>query len=276
MERPRARGSSRTSCPGQRARARKELAPAVGQRLFFQASTSAGRELWTSDGAGTRLAVDTTTAGYGLPFDSSHVRWIAAAGNRVTWLARETDNPEADTFVNLFGSDGTKAGTQKLVPDRDLSAGASELLVHGGVTEAADGRSWYRIDQQLVRTNGTTSGTTVHQWPENTDLHLGDPAPRGATALLASSVGSRGLELARQDATLVKDLDDGSQQSPLGFVTASGAPADLRAWGDGWFLTARTLVSGREPWTSDGTSTGTRQIADLGARLRRRRPGAAA
>ncbi len=234
----------------------------VGSRLFLSARTAAGRELWTSDQAGTRLAVDTTTAGYGLPFDSSHVRWIAAAGDRVTWLARDSDAPDGQTFVSLFGSDGTEAGTQRLVP-ADLSAGASELLVHGGVTEAADGHSWYRIDQRLVRTDGTTSGTTARQWPEHTDLHMGDPAPRGPEALLASGVGSRGLELSRQDATLVKDLDDGTQQTPIGFVTASGAPADIRAWGAGWFVSARTLVAGREPWTSDGTAAGTRQVADL-------------
>ncbi len=235
---------------------------AVGARLFLSASTPAGRELWTSDQAGTRLAVDTTTAGYGLPFDSSHVRWIAAAGDRVTWLARDSDAPDGQTFVSLFGSDGTRAGTQRLVP-ADLSAGASDLLVHGGVTEGADGHSWYRIDQRLVRTDGTTSGTTARQWPEHTDLHMGDPAPRGPEALLASGVGGRGLELSRQDATLVKDLDDGTQQTPIGFVTASGAPADIRAWGEGWFFTARTLTAGREPWTSDGTATGTRQVADL-------------
>jgi ELWxxDGT repeat protein len=245
------------------ASSRPQELTAVGQRLFFSASTPAGRELWTSDATGTRLAVDTTTAGHGLPFDSSHVRWIAAAGNRVTWLARETDNPEGIRYVALFGSDGTKAGTQKLIPNTDLSAGAGELLVHGGVTEAADGRSWYRIDQRLVRTDGTTSGTTAYQWYEHTDLQMGDPAPRGSSALLASTVGSRGLELARQDSTQVKDLDDSSRQTPVGHVVSSGAPASIRTWGDGWFLTARTLAAGREPWTSDGTSAGTRQIADL-------------
>ncbi|KRE95297.1 hypothetical protein ASG76_06455 [Nocardioides sp. Soil774] len=248
---------------------------AVGDRLFFSARTAAGRELWTSDAAGTRLVVDTTTFGYGLPFDDSHVRWIAAAGDRVTWLARETENEDGYRYVALFGSDGTRAGTQKLIPNRDLSYGSGDLLVHGGVTEAPDGRAWYRVDQRLVRTDGTTTGTLTYEWDENDDQVLGAPAPRGAQALLAASADGYGVELYRENATMVADLDDGLYQTPVGSSRGESAPADLRAWGSGWWFSARTGPSGREPWTSDGTAAGTKQVADLAPGPGGQQPGAA-
>lgn len=234
----------------------------AGSKLYFVADGGSGREVWVSDGtaAGTHIVVDHTVypSENDGPWATSQARWLAAAGDRLVYLARETSDDAPYGQVWLFGTDGTPAGTQKLL--------AVELpnwsWVHavGGATGGSP-YAWVRADHRVVRTDGTTAGTSVDPWYEYSDSVLSGLVPRADTALVAARDESLGYELftttpgsASPTHTLVRDLAGG---------TGSGAPSDLTRFRSGWVFTANDGSHGREMWWSDGTVDGSRRLTDI-------------
>lgn len=126
------------------------LLTSAQNRVFFRATvSSAGDELWVTDGtsAGTQLAADWIPGS-----DSSRPFTIAPFGNRVVYMGSQLLNPEPpEIFIPvppLLISDGTPAGTFPLV-----NATASNFV-------EAHGKLYFRgSDFQIYSSDGTSAGT---------------------------------------------------------------------------------------------------------------------
>ena len=96
----------------------------------------------------------------------------------------------------------------------------------------------------------------------------------GGVILFVAEDGVHGLELWRSDGTpagtwMVKDICPGSCDSDVLHTheTSRAGPGGLL------FFSARDGVHGREPWVSDGTSAGTRLVADIRPGIASSNPG---
>lgn len=230
----------------------------LGDRLIFSATTSdAGFEPWVTDGTplGTfRLADTVPGASPAVPISS-----YAAAEDRVYFVSAGT----------LWMTDGTVAGTRSLgaITGSDVSP---------GVLLSAWGHYAYFLgkdetgSRSLWRTDGTSEGTRGlgHFELVSTPCRLGD------TFLFFGFQKSTGYELWKSDGTsegtrLVMDIGAGTRGSLPGEraidgLAASGAPVNsMVTIGRHAFFSADDGIHGVELWVTDGTSEGTRVVADL-------------
>ncbi|MBK9385077.1 MAG: hypothetical protein IPN34_09710 [Planctomycetes bacterium] len=224
----------------------------VGGRVFFSASRGdVGRELWTTDGtaAGTRLVADLRPGVRG-----SEPRSFARVAGKLLFRA-----DDGSSGSELWVSDGTTAGTTMV---RDLAPGSAssdaglvlELSANAALFFTGEVQSF----DQLWRTDGTTAGTQIVRSfcplaPSSAPSPpAGDPSSRG---FFSAFVGGQ-RELWRTDGTTA-----GSRRLWRGATTLipwQGAMAGTKYVFYGWDST-----TGEEPWVSDGTPTGTQQLADL-------------
>jgi ELWxxDGT repeat protein len=144
----------------------------AGNTLYFIA---ADVTLWKSDGtaAGTKIVKQIPSPS--VP-GASNVYFIAAAGNRVFFDARDTNHG-----LEPWTSDGTSTGTTLL---KDINPGKEDSLAFSMPSEE---------DDILVTT---------------------DSAPAGNTLYFAANDGTHGIELWKSDGTssgtkLVQDIDPG-------------------------------------------------------------------
>lgn len=241
---------------------------ALGERLFFSATAGpTGEEMWVSDGtaAGTRLLKDISpgTAGTYL-FDPT------ALGNQLYALARNGVTNSSE----LWRSDGSPNGTT-LVKRFDLG-GASSSSFNYSIVAAVGGNLFIDVTspnqgRQLWISNGTTDGTKL--------LKLINPGNSGGTGsnsfsyriktvtvgnklFFTANDGRSGLELWVSDGTSagtrqVKDIREGSASSISPFNTSLTAAANQV------FFWANDGITGNELWRSDGTFSGTQQVADI-------------
>lgn len=161
----------------------------------------------------------------------------------------------------LWTSDGTSAGT-RMVADvcpgacgsrpTQLSATSGRLLFVAD--DAVHGREWWQSD-------GTVEGTQPIRdvYPGKANGVWFSPAVAvGDMAFVAAHDREHGVELWRIDPdanqmVLLKDIWPG---------TASSFPSSLVAVGSALFFTADRGEHHVELWTSDGTTAGTRLVAD--------------
>jgi ELWxxDGT repeat protein len=274
---------------------------AVGTTLFFTADGGDGRELWASDGtpAGTREVKDInpgangsdpfalTAVGSLVYFEANPTRTASVSGQYQLWVSDGTTagtkavdlgaTRPADgafdlesfggklAFLNngkLYLTDGTAAGTTTL---HDFSAGgtvsnlrsAGSLLFMVG-RDAANGR-------ELWKSDGTPAGTTLVKDinPGTADSDPSQLTKVGTRVFFAANDGTHGIEPWVSDGTaagttLVQDINVG---------TANSSPSNFNAVGTRAFFVATdghgTTSSGRELWTSDGTTAGTTKLKDL-------------
>jgi ELWxxDGT repeat protein len=222
----------------------------LGGRVVFSGFDSlAGDQPWVSD-----LTVPGThrigRLG-GSPAAESSIQDLTPLGSGVVFSACTPAGPA------LWGSDGTTAGTQRLV-----AAGESCSSFFDGPIVTAGGTAFFSLDAaHLWRTDGTPGGTQVlASWSDATVDGL-LPLSGGLffTTTTASPQPPFAVGFWRSDGTL-----QGTRQT--GSVPLGGSPEVVGASGSDVFFAA---LSGDPPfdvflWRTDGTAAGTRTLARLG------------
>lgn len=202
--------------------------------------------------------------------------------------------PGADRAAQLWITDGTEAGTTRLLTPL---AGPSWISVkRAGSTNSAVLVAGSALASDIWVTDGTVAGTRnllhhsplgyrVHAWAVTDDAvyftqsDIGWPAmqrmdlatgvsrgvyggivkaiaPFGSGVLLSGDDGVNGAELWFVDtsATMVADIAPGPEGSD---------PSDFTIVSGRAFFLATTATEGREPWVTDGTPAGTTLVSDI-------------
>jgi ELWxxDGT repeat protein len=213
-----------------------------GLRVFFSpTSISASREIWTTDGTpgGTSLFIR-----IGSTRDASVTppRFTIVNG---TLLFNAVDHRGDE----LWMTDGTVAGT-RLMADIGgfVSSSPGDRIVFSGsmifsAFEPVNGR-------ELWITDGTPQGTR----------HFKDLEPGPSSSEPRSFVLMNGTVYFSAADAIWKS--DGTPEGTV--VVKDGVSAtQLTVAGSRLFFNGYTTAAGSEPWVSDGTEAGTRQLADI-------------
>ncbi len=251
----------------------------AGGMVFFSArNASTGRELWKSNGtvAGTVSVRDIDPGG-----SSSYPEGFTDVGGTLFFSASYPNNPYTyGSNDELWKSDGTAAGTVQVrnINYGDYSGSPQNLTNVGGTLffSAFDDEHPYYAAQnnELWKSDGTTAGTVKVR-----DISPTDSDPRyltnvngtlffGAQDAYHVYYGTNNNELWKSDGTAagtveVRDINPGSLSTPYGPFYSSSSPSGLKNVNGTLFFGATDGASGRELWKSDGTATGTVQVADI-------------
>lgn len=224
------------------------LGPELGDQMFFR---SAGSELWVTDGtnSGTTLVKDIGT----------RLHTIRRLGDAAVFIG-----DDGETGSELWRSDGTADGTYMV---REINIGPGgigtlELTVVGNRVyfEAHDGIA----PAQLWMSDGTAEGTqALTDFDEREGIDPGSIVAWGDRLFFSAQTREFGNELWISDGTRegtrqVADVLPNSRGS-----LRSSFPRELTMVGDRLFFVASGPSHGRELWSSDGTSAGTRLVADI-------------
>jgi len=238
----------------------------AGQPLLTTLSDGVhGFELWKTDGTatGTTMVKDVLPGG-----DDGHPRELVVIG--ATHYFAGFDHEHG---LELWKSDGTEAGTALV---KDISPGPNwsvpELLTTSGSTlffYADDGVHGH----ELWKSDGTAAGTVmvldVRPGSEGSENPIGfeDRYLRawGSGVLFGANDGGAGYELWTTDGTaagtvLVKDFKPGPD---------GGGPSNTWPHLDGlldgkvWFAAHDDVPYNQQFWSSDGTTAGTTQLAEI-------------
>lgn len=214
---------------------------ALGDQVFFGAnSASHGFELWKTDGTvpNTGLFADLAA-----PTHGSFPRSLASLPNGVVFSATANGTTSYNGIRDLWFSDGTDAGTQKIVDD----IGSIDSMTRCG------DRVFFRRSSALWKTDGTAAGTgllidnirSVNSFvcANNTLFFMTNAA---GVARLWRSDGTRAGTL------IVKTLPQNQ-----------GEPTRLFAWKSHVYFGHKTNSVG-SLWKSDGTPAGTVKLIDTG------------
>jgi trimeric autotransporter adhesin len=224
--------------------------------LFFSATDTLGCELWKSDGTAsvTKLVIDLKKGS--SYYNNSNPANLTVMNNMLYFSA--TDGVKG---IELYKSDGTKAGTQLLYdinPDTSSSKPSSFVAI-GNILyfTANDGTH----GTELWKTDGTVSGTTLVL-----DINTGAISSIisgmtnvNGTLFFSTDNGSDGEELWKSDGTsagtmMVYDIATGS---------SSSYPSSLISFKNKLYFTANDQADGFELWVSDGTPSGTFMLKDI-------------
>jgi ELWxxDGT repeat protein len=254
----------------------------VGSTLFFAATTGGDRELWKTDGtaSGTLrvrdIKIEDPYGSWGPPDFSSRPESLTAVDGTLFFSADDGWNGR-----ELWKSDGTPEGTvlvTDLLPGtssswdfefarsgfpRDLTAFQGRLFF---VATVDDGE---RSGDVLWVSDGTAEGTAVvaELAPDLDATPSGLVAAAGALFFAASGVPDH-RALWTSDGTSAGTRAVATVL-PQGAATEGGNGAfairDIVPFGDGVLFAGDDGTSGSELWTSDGTTEGTRLLADIHA-----------
>ena len=230
---------------------------AVNGKLVFTADDDEhGRELWQSDGteAGTAMIKDIN------PFDLTGVPGspMTQYNGNVFFAANDGQNG-----LELWVSDLTESGTRmvKDINPQGSSAPGDWMVLENGVLFSALGSETAR---QLWISDGTESGTRVlFNSNQSGPLNPKSVYRLGANGLFTADGVVPGGDLWATDGTssgtvLVKVLSDVISNPYL--QTSDLPPAIIDS---NLYFTVNDGVVGREPWITDGTSSGTRLLNDV-------------
>lgn len=230
---------------------------AFGGKVFFSAVNQEGRLLWKSDGtpAGTVQvkydgpALPGTTADYHDPHD------FKVAGSLLYFAA-----PDAGGDMELWKSDGTAAGTQRV---KNISAAGSS----NPKPVAAVGNTLYFIatdgitGKELWKSDGTAAGTTmVRNINTQGDAEIASVVVSNGVLYFSAQDQTGDRELWKSDGTangtvLLKNIN------PIG----SSDPQWLYVFNNAIYFSASSSATGRELWKSNGTAAGTVLLKDIAA-----------
>jgi ELWxxDGT repeat protein len=236
----------------------------VGPELYFAAETSATKaQVFRSDGtaAGTRPILDLPCVNCTGPFYPLSYTRLGSLVYFTAWA-----NGSNFSGPSLWRTDGTAAGTVRLVPDPASSGplkmyfpesafafgGEIYFLAHDPTIDDGDHTVLFRgRDENAARLAPVGSPPFQPFAPDFT--------PVGSTLFFRAWDPEHGIELWKTDGTpqgtvLVRDLLPGP---------ASSDPQDLTAAGGRLYFSARDAAHGRELWNTDGTAAGTVLVQDL-------------
>jgi len=243
---------------------RYERYAAVGDRLFLVVDDGRhGAELWVSDGTstGTRLVRDIHPGA-----DSSAVSELTARGRELFFTL------EGAHAARLWKSDGTTAGTVRVrtrdaspIDPTDLHAWHGDVYFEAGRRGVGPGRALWRSD-------GSARGTRLMA-----DIRPGarlDPRIGSFTdadtrlyfvANDGPAMGDDNTGIWRTDGTAkgtryVRNVDTGRS-----LYDDAPYPEQLTTIGDRLLFSDTDCTHGQEPWSSNGTTRGTR-LLDLDPR----------
>ena len=238
-------------------------------KLFFSAGSSSPDDLtqplWSSDGTATGT-VPIAFAG------SEHQRVVemVVSGNTLYFVTfdKSADASEVVTRPILYRSDGTAAGTQKLLQPDDDNSFISELTPNGDTL-------FFKVDDANPLTDGelwTSDGTATGTAPlaDATGQLVGHAFGlfnfNGLIVFSGGPTVNEDNELWRSDGTpggtfRIKDINRGGGSSvPSGFAVFNnllyfGARDNLDD--------TQVDTFGGELWRSDGTEAGTVRVTDI-------------
>jgi ELWxxDGT repeat protein len=231
------------------------LLTAVNGILFFGAQDGVhGLELWKSDGtsAGTTLVKDLTpgagsSTGYGAP----HLSYLKSIYNRLYFLATTPGPGIYPQTQNLWISDGTEAGTQKLTQYPDITFSFINPFITGynGLTYftgTVDGLN-------MFRTNGTPDGESV--FLENIAANYTSDAQLTTSGSYLYFISHGNLR--RTNGTTVEVVNG------VGNATEGSYPEEFTdASGTAYFSAVDATTFGL--WKTDGTEAGTALVRHVG------------
>ncbi|MEM8961619.1 MAG: hypothetical protein AAGD38_09085 [Acidobacteriota bacterium] len=198
-----------------------------------------GATLWRTDGtvAGTRAVVDLGVN----PL------------SQFDWLGGDDDRGFFERSSSLFSTDGTAAGTIELE--------GSVVRYHGRAGDSYIFEGFDGLDRVPLVTDGTTPLLAID--------------PPGSTRFLdfdwADAVGDAFVIAVEEEGSLAGnlyrlDVPGGPLQPITNQPLVNGTtqiPIPGASLGDRLIFTGQSLDEGREPWITDGTAAGTRQLIDL-------------
>jgi ELWxxDGT repeat protein len=227
--------------------------------LFFQAEENLhGRELWRTDGtqAGTTLFKDIRPGPA-----SSGAGPMAFLGDTLYLFANDGISGR-----ELWKSDGTGAGTV-LVKDIRPGSNSSNPCCYG--TEV-NGVMYFVANngihgEELWRSDGTADGTTLVKdiRPGSSSSNSRNLVNINGTLFFEADDGIHGSELWKSDGTaagtvMVKNIHPGT-----GSIGAAARVMHLVNINGTLYFSANDGIHGEELWTSDGTTEGTKMVANL-------------
>lgn len=233
-----------------------------GYALFVGSDSAAGYDqLFRTDGtpAGTSaiIQIRNVTSQLGSSF-------LEKAGNRVVFLGQD-----ASYGLQLWSSDGTAANTVRLTNIPQPSAGLPSI----GPVTVANGIFHFMVGKQgessltVWSSDGTPGGTGPVAGLPEADVLLYGLATRivgdaNGVYIVLSYIENQNLvhsmalyryDAVTRSAVLVKDGLDVETNDALGIYYNSGR----------LYFSNNDPQTGRELWTSDGTASGTRAVANL-------------
>ena len=261
-----------------------------GSRVYFTASTTTGKELWSTDGtaAGTEQLKDIYPGA-----QSSNPSRFAIVNGALVFNATDSRGTE------LWFSDGTSEGTRlmadilpggssapgeravyhdKMIFTADDRVSGRELWITDGTpggtrffkdlepgAQGSDAHSfivfndlvYFVAGDAIWKSDGTANGTVKVK----SSLYARDLVVAGPRFFFVAHTDTTGAELWVSDGTesgthIVLDIVPGSERSMLYYNS-------IAAFGDRVLFTPNTLQEGTELWISDGTAAGTHLLRNL-------------
>ena len=253
-------------------------------KLYFSANDGeTGPELWVSDGTagGTQLLIDIKEGEDGFRGEyfvaGSSLDEFTEFNNKLYFSADNGTNGQ-----ELWVSDGTAEGTQLLIdidPNNNNSSISYPGSPHPSSLTVLNDKLYFAADdgvngRELWVSDGTAEGTQLLADINNNPRAYGGEygsAPRELIEFndklyFSADDGVNGRELWISDGTaegtkLLADIAPGVDEN-YG-RPAESEPKDFYEFNDRLLFSANDGETGRELWVTDGTTEGTRLLADL-------------